>query len=266
MTVSHGQAYTDALLSRVEDAGLNASAPPQQRWADGWLLRFNPGSARRARCINALAPGRQTLADKLRYAQTVFDAAGLPLVIRITPYTQPATLDADLAAAGYDRVDDTHVMVCTQLPAPTNDVQPVTPPHGTRWQPLNHATYASTVAALRGSTPAHQAAHAERLRLSPVPYQGGALVRNDGTILACGQAALEGDLMGLYDIHTLKDARNQGLGTWLCKYLLSQAAQAGAKIAYLQVDAANLAALAVYQRLGFAFSYGYHYRQPPGGG
>jgi len=45
------------LLSRVEDAGLNASAPPQQRWIDGWLVRFSPGKAKRARCVNAVAPG-----------------------------------------------------------------------------------------------------------------------------------------------------------------------------------------------------------------
>ena len=56
---------TTALLSRIEDAGLNASAPPQQRWLDGWLLRFSPGKAKRARCINAVAPGRLPVADKL---------------------------------------------------------------------------------------------------------------------------------------------------------------------------------------------------------
>ena len=43
------------LLSWVEDAGINASAPPQQRWEDGWLLRFSPGKAKRARCIQAVA-------------------------------------------------------------------------------------------------------------------------------------------------------------------------------------------------------------------
>ena len=48
----------DTLLSRVEDAGINASAPPQQRWVDGWLLRFSPGKAKRARCVQAVADGR----------------------------------------------------------------------------------------------------------------------------------------------------------------------------------------------------------------
>ena len=35
------------LLIRAEDAGLNASAPPQQLWLDGWLVRFSPGKAKR---------------------------------------------------------------------------------------------------------------------------------------------------------------------------------------------------------------------------
>ena len=74
----------DDLLSRIEDAGLNASAPPQQRWLDGWLVRFSPGKAKRARCFNAVAAGRLPLAQKLALAQAVFDEARLPLVLRIT--------------------------------------------------------------------------------------------------------------------------------------------------------------------------------------
>jgi hypothetical protein len=58
----------DILLSRIEDAGINASAPPQQRWLDGWLLRFSPGKAKRARCVQAVADGRLPLAERLRLA------------------------------------------------------------------------------------------------------------------------------------------------------------------------------------------------------
>src|SRR3982751_5609004 len=88
------------LLVRVEEAGLNASAPPQQRLVDGWLVRFSPGKAKRARCVNAVAPGRLPLGRKLGLCQQVYDEAGLPLIVRITPFSQPATLDAALERLG----------------------------------------------------------------------------------------------------------------------------------------------------------------------
>ncbi len=98
-------------LSRIEDAGLNASAPPQQRWLDGWLLRYCPGKAKRARCINALAAGRLPLPTRLDLAAAVFRDAGLPLVFRVTPFSQPAGLDQQLSERGLHAFDDTHVMV-----------------------------------------------------------------------------------------------------------------------------------------------------------
>ena len=65
-------AFDADLLSRIEDAGLNASAPPQQRWLDGWLVRVSPGKAKRARCINAVAEGRLPLDHKLERAAELY--------------------------------------------------------------------------------------------------------------------------------------------------------------------------------------------------
>ena len=53
---------TESRHRRIEDAGLNASAPPQQRVLDGWLLRFSRAKAKRARCINAICASRMPLA------------------------------------------------------------------------------------------------------------------------------------------------------------------------------------------------------------
>ena len=55
------------LLSRLEGAGINASAPPQQRWVDGWWLRFSPGKAQRARCVQAVANGQRPTAAGLAF-------------------------------------------------------------------------------------------------------------------------------------------------------------------------------------------------------
>src|SRR3954471_19177261 len=95
------------LLARVEEAGLNASAPPQQLLIDGWLVRFCPGKAKRARCVNAISPGRLPLADKLALCQQIYDAADLPLFLRMTPFSAPPELDAELDRLGLRRVDDT---------------------------------------------------------------------------------------------------------------------------------------------------------------
>jgi ribosomal protein S18 acetylase RimI-like enzyme len=255
-------AFSPALLARVEDAALNASAPPGQRWLDGWLVRTQPGKARRARCVHAMAEGLLPLDEKLARAEAFCQADGVPLIFRITPFTQPATLPAALAARGFVAVDETLVMIATALP--TAAPRPLAA--GTELQQLDADAFAEAAGRLRQSPAKHRTSHALRLRQSPTPYHGSVLQRQaDGELLACGQWAAEAGLVGLYDIVTAPEARNQGLASLLCEHLLSQAASAGADMAYLQVDAGNAPALAVYRRLGFVEAYRYHYlEQPPG--
>jgi GNAT superfamily N-acetyltransferase len=251
----------DRLLSRIEDAGLNASAPPQQRWLDGWIVRTSPGKARRARCVNAVALGRLPLDQKLALAEQAFREASLPMVVRITRFTLPEDLDAQLAALGWAMVDDTRVMACPRVPGGS----PPPLPADTRWERLSAVDFAETVGELRGSPPIQRSAHAQRLLASPVPYQGYAIRREaDGRVLACGQFAREAELVGLYDVFTRESERGRGLARLLCERLLSLAVSEGAQIAYLQTEAENHGARAIYHRLGFADQYSYHYRQRPG--
>lgn len=245
------------LLGLCEDAGLNASAPPQQVWIDGWVVRFSPGKAKRARCVNALSAGRRSVAHKLERAQAVFDAAQLPLLVRITPFTRPVALDEILADMGFTTLDDTRVMVVPRL----NHIAAPDAPPGMRWETLGHVAMAQYVGAMRGSPLAQRQAHAERLAAAPVPFSAIALKRlADGEVVACAQSAREGGVVGLYDVFVDESLRRQGLGTMLCTRLLADARKAGAVSAYLQVEAENHAARTVYARLGFVDGYGYHYR------
>lgn len=244
----------DALLARIEEAGLNASAPPQQRLVDGWLVRFSPGKAKRARCVNPIADGRLPLAERLAACEAVLREAGLPMLVRVTPFARPAELDHRLDALGWRRFDDTRVMMLADLAsrglAMTPDVQPLA------LEPFAHA-----VGELRGSPLAQRLAHAQRLVHAPVAFHGFAM-RDERGVVACGQYALEGALVGLYDVITAASHRGRGHASRLCAHLLAHAAARGARMAYLQVDADNEPARALYRRLGFVDGYAYHYRSP----
>ncbi len=243
-------------LARIEDAGLNASAPPQQRMLDGWLLRFSPGKAKRARCINALSAGRLPLADKLTLCEQTYAQAALPMIVRITPFSEPTQLDETLAGMGLRRFDDTRVMVLPSLRSlgESSALDEAT------FRPVAGPDFAEAIGALRGSPALQREAHAERLRNSPVPYRGF-IVKRDGETLACGQYVVEADMVGLYDVFTAPAARGRGVARALCSALLLRARdEEGARCAYLQVESDNLAARAVYHRLGFVDAYAYHYR------
>ena len=267
------------MLQRIEDSSLNASAPPQQRWLDGWIVRYCPGKAKRARCINAVALGQRSPQAKLTECEALFREAGLPLVVRITPFTQPVGLDAELARRGWPMFDDTRVMVLAELqgrsPAQAaalagsgaeagQMVQSGLPPG---WTETHEGAldYARTVGALRGSSALEIESHAQRLQGSPVPYTGLVWRDDVGQVQACGQFAREAGLVGLYDIFTAPAARGRGLARALCARLLALAQDQGARTAYLQVDAANAPARKVYARLGFQDAYTYHYRSSEAG-
>lgn len=252
----------DALLSRIEDAGINASAPREQLWIDGWLVRFSPGKAKRARCIQAVASGRMSVEARLQRCVALYEKVGLRPYVRVTPFSLPPGLDDTLAGLGMERIDDTRVMVAPLDGGVSTSVEAEAAP-GLRIESVDGDSFVEWVGEQRGSSPSERRAHAERLRASPVDYRASLLIDASGAAVAGGQMAIEGDLVGLYDIFTAEIARGRGLARTLCRRLLSGAASEGARTSYLQVEASNEAARRVYRELGFVDAYAYHYRSPP---
>jgi len=258
-------AFPAELLTRIEDAGINASAPREQLWIDGWLVRFSPGKAKRARCIQAVAAGRLPLDERLARCLAVYAAARLQPYVRITPFSQPAGLDEALAARGMERLDDTRVMVATRRAGSPALMEEGDAPGAVAFREVDGDDFAEWIGLQRGSSPEARVAHAERIRQSPVRHRALAMIDAEGRPVAGGQVVVEGDLAGLYDIFTVEAVRGRGLAHALCRRLLGFAAAEGARDAYLQVEASNAPARRVYERLGFADAYAYHYRSPPGG-
>jgi ribosomal protein S18 acetylase RimI-like enzyme len=258
-------AFPAALLTRIEDAGINASAPREQRWVDGWLVRFSPGKAKRARCVQAVAAGRLPLDERIARCLAIFAEAGLQPYFRITPFSQPDGLDTALAERGMAKIDDTRVMVAPLDAGAAALADAVDAPDPVAFRAVDGDTFAEWVGLQRGSSVEARIAHAERIRQSPVRHRALALVDPDGRTIAGGQVVVEGDLAGLYDIFSIESMRGRGLARALCRQLLRLAVAEGARDAYLQVEASNAPARRVYERLGFVDAYAYHYRSPPGG-
>lgn len=73
----------------------------------------------------------------------------------------------------------------------------------------------------------------------------------DGSVAARGEAALDGDWLGLHGLVVDPARRREGLGTAVIADLLDWGASLGATTAWLHVETGNLAGLATYGRLGF---------------
>jgi ribosomal protein S18 acetylase RimI-like enzyme len=255
--------FDDDWLIRIEDAGINASAPREQRWLDGWLVRLAPGKAKRARSIQPVAPGRLGVDEKLAQCLPLFAAAGLPPIVRITPFAQPARLDEHLAALGMERFDDSLVMV---LPALANIAAggstTATADKAAAFESIDARAFAAWVGAARGSSEREISTHADRIANAPLPHHAVVVRDQNGAVVCGGQVVVDGSLAGLYDIFTLAEARGRGLAERLCRHLLGHARRLGADAGYLQVDAGNDGARRLYRRMGFRDAYPYHYRTP----
>jgi ribosomal protein S18 acetylase RimI-like enzyme len=247
-------AADDGMGARMEDAGLTSSQPPQQVIYDGWLLRYSPGKAKRARSVNAIGAGHLALQDKFGHVESFYRRAGLPCLYRITPFSQPRELDRTLDRAGYVACDESRVMA-VDLPAAA--AAPVCAA-----EVIDAGRFAQVVGRLRGSTAAVIAAEAQRIVAASLPARY-LTVSEDGQPVACGCVVIDDRFAGLFNMVTAVARRGRGLATALVTQLLRDAADSGARVAYLQVDAANAPARHVYRKFGFRDQYAYWYRIQP---
>lgn len=241
-------------LARLEEAALNATTVREQMLYEGWLVRWAPSRAKRARCVNVLGLSTRPLDERLAYCTRWYARHGVPLIVRLTSIGPDFSLDAQLQERGFVAFDHTCVMAAPVVPLT------VQAPRGLVFERTTPARFAREAGRLRGHDDAAMAEQAARLKAAPlenVPL----LVRDaGGECIAAGLAAFDAGLVGLFDIVTAPSRRRQGYGAAVLNYLLEQASHAGARQAYLQVEPQNTAARALYARFGFVDRYTYWYR------
>jgi GNAT superfamily N-acetyltransferase len=243
----------DSIAARIEDASLSVAQPSQQSFYDGWLLRYSPGKAKRARSINAIGAGTVAMPEKIAYCTAFYQRHQVPCLFRITPFSQPDGLDEALDRAGFHAYQDTRVMKLTLARAA------VPGPPRVKIEVIDVQRFATVLGGLHGLDPDKTRAERDRFARSPAHsvYVAGV---DAGVPVACGSVAVEGTLAGIFGMVTAPTHRGQGIAASLVADLLTHARRAGATLAYLQVEADNAAARRVYTKFGFEDCYAYWYR------
>lgn len=241
----------------IEELSANAWPSLQTLCYDGWLLRFAEGFTRRANSVHPLYHSSVDTAEKIRHCERLYASKGQPCLFKMTPAAQPEPLDAMLAEAGYTREAPTGVQVVS--------METVTPPNGETVVVHTHLSerWVADFCRLNAVDVRHAPTMVSMLSGLVLPRGFFSLRRASGTV-AMGLAVLERGWVGLFDIVTAPDQRNQGLGTQLAQKMLSWGRENGAVHAYLQVMHGNAPALHLYGKLGFREAYSYWYRAKTG--
>lgn len=255
--VSRHPASVLAIVRRYEAAGFRAWPAAAVHYDGTWVVRLTAGHpAKRLNSVNPLDPGDiQHIADRIGRASRRFDAYGRPLTFRISPLSGPI-LAKHLDSEGWSTFDESLVMrlalADAQLDAAMDQI------------PLKDISrFIGAALKVSGSDVSLRPGLSEII--GAIQPEAGLFALEDGTEpLATLICVHDGDLAGLFEIATDRSVRNQGHGRHLILSALKWARLRGAREAWLQVEADNAPALALYRSLGFDEVYRYHYRRPPG--
>lgn len=240
----------------LEPVAGRAWPPAREARLGGWWLTAADGfSGRINACWPLTAPDREA-GEAIAAVEAWYRDQGRRPVFKLSAgAVSPPDLAERLAARGYGAYTETVVMTGPTLGAPDAEVRV-----GGDLDPA----FAAVFAAAGNSDPADARERLETLERMPRP-RGFARLDADGAPIAIGAVAVEGDWAGIFAMRTDPAHRRKRLAWRLFHALLAHAAANGASRAYLQVEAANAPAIALYERAGFAEAYRYRYWSPQAG-
>ena len=215
----------------------------------GWRLNASTGHTGRANTCWALEAPDQPVDQALEAVEAWYAGLGLPPKFKtVDGATQPVDLPALLTARGYAPHTETCVM--TGPIGGTNDgVTIMTVPDEGFLAMMFETLY-------RDAADARE--RIETLRRIPQPMLF-ARIDVDGEPAAIGACAMDSGWGGISVMRTSPKHRRRGLAGRIVSALLGAAEEAGATRSYLQVEAYNVNAAALYEKLGFRRAYGYRY-------
>jgi GNAT superfamily N-acetyltransferase len=249
---------TPRLHLQVEETCMNAWPALKEIFYDGWLIRLANGQTRRTNSVNVIGKGSRSLGDKIAYCEEVYRSHGQPSYFRILS-TGSNELDAALDTRGYRTEDETCTLFMNfRLHPPPNPVADVALDilegrPSAEWLDAHRRLSRRSIAEA-------QALHAV-LDVLAIPAFFGEARDADGQIASVAFGAIHERMMCLQWVVTDPEQRRRGLSRATLSSLLQRGREMGATGACLQVVAANVSAIRLYESLGFRCElYRYHYR------
>ncbi|MBO6539627.1 MAG: GNAT family N-acetyltransferase [Rhizobiaceae bacterium] len=246
------------VVRRFEAAGFRAWPAASVHYDRTWIIRLTAGHpAKRLNSVNPLDPGDILDIDgRIERAARRFEAYGRPLVFRMSPLAGEG-LTKRFDDDNWDRFSESLVMMMPLNVAAVDEVVPLIPLKDVgRYISATIRTHERDASVRPGLTELVDSIEAET---------GLFAVDAGGEAVASALCVHDGQLAGLFEIATLAAERGKGHGRRIVLSAMRWARARGARIAWLQVEADNEAAIALYHSLGFTEAYRYHYRCPPGG-
>ena len=251
----------------LEAAAADALAPAEDTRLDGWRFRSNHGVTRRGNSVLPEQDGGWTLARRIGEVEAFYRRRGLEPRMQLSAAARPIGLDDQLERRGWRREEGARVLYLSLAGGRTSELHPGggADRGEVRIAGRPDAGFLGVQAAVQPGSEVWAPQRAQALReLGLVPWH--LEVRGeDGRAVAAGLAVLDPDrrVVGLFSLATLPAERGRGHGRRLIEAAAARGRAAGARGAYLQVDARNDAALRLYRRLGFSVHHAYHYRLAP---
>jgi ribosomal protein S18 acetylase RimI-like enzyme len=245
-----------AMVRRFEAAGFRAWPAASVHYDGTWVIRLTAGhEAKRLNSVNPLDPNDVSdLEDRIARAVRRFDAYGRRATFRMSPLAGER-LTEHLERLGWEPYAESLVMA---MPLTESVVAGV----------LDQIALRDMGRFVRAALKVRNVDQSKRAGLSEVigsiePDAGLFVQEADGRPVATGICVHDGTLAGLFEIATDAAYRGRGHGRKLVRSALKWALNRGAAFAWLQVEADNKPAIALYRSLGFGEAYRYHYRSAP---
>jgi len=242
-----------SLVRRLEAVGFRAWPAASVHYDGSWAVRLTASHpSRRLNSVNPLDPADQRdFENRIARMEHRFASYNRPLVFRLSPLA-PAPLAAHFDKEGWQRVAETHVLMAT-----LKDMDLDSGIYQLPGKDIGRFVDASI--SIRGEDPERKPGLTEVLEAIRPP-SGMFVMEDDKGPVACALCVRDNDMAGLFDIGVRHDCQGMGYGRSIVRTALRWARQQGAKTAWLQVEAANKGANALYSRLGFSEVYSYVYR------